>query len=82
MATNYIHAWLYKHYKETQNLVKFYQEVVKVTKQKLAEASKSDKSCIELRNYYSERLIHHKEKLKKHASITKYLKQEIRKHSK
>lgn len=82
--TNHLHTWLYKRYQETKNLVKFYQEVLKVTKQKLAKASQSEdpKSCIELRNYYLDQLAHHQEKLKKQASIAKYLKQEIRKHSK
>lgn len=82
--TNSIHAWLYAKYQETIVSVILYQCDIKSIKQRLSELSKPENhiSCVDSRNFYSDQLVGKRRMLKKHASIAKYLKQEIRKHSK
>lgn len=81
---NYIHAWLDNKYQEAVILVRIYQDDIKSIKQKLRELSKPENhiSSEKVRNFYSDQLIQKRKILKKHASLAKYLKQEIRKHSK
>lgn len=82
--TNSIHAWLYAKYQETLKILKNYESHSVSCRQRLKECSGSNMhdeyACT--RDYYTVKLRVFRKKINEHSSTLKYLKQEIRKHSK